>query len=360
MDGQDKGLKPSGGKTFLLLLMAALFPFLIVESTARYYWTFVIYRPQTDEQIAKDLFWEDAWKKDIPYTFSPNMDGLVAGTPTITNNIGFRGNNDVDLNQISTKSRILCIGDSVTFGYTVSGNGATYPAVLDRILNEGGGNWEVINGGMPRYRIEHMTNLFQVILPVIRPSHVIFLGGWNNLVDEVLQPQYPSYKLIFDFLERHVYTYKVMKETLLPILPQTKIKDFMGTRRYPAIIDFEGFKKLRRSLERLIELSGKHQARLIFCTLPHFFHNINSDNSRIKALKFSPYGTIYQIIEAAELANAEIQAVGSQNKIDVIDLETVNTEDLFSDAIHPNDEGSAHIAELIFDYLKRKQIVAEE
>ena len=74
-----------------------------------------------------------------------NKAGNLAGTRTITNNLGLRGVEQINPDQPFAGTRIICLGDSVTFGYSVSGNEHAYPAVLEGLLRKELSRVQVIN-----------------------------------------------------------------------------------------------------------------------------------------------------------------------------------------------------------------------
>ncbi|MDF1666235.1 MAG: GDSL-type esterase/lipase family protein, partial [Planctomycetota bacterium] len=176
-------------KLWLFRLAALLIPILLVEGGSRLYWSVAIFQFTSEEDIQNELFFKGKWDKKLPYVFTPNTDSKVAKTPTHINNIGYRGEEDVVVNTPYQGLRVLCVGDSVTFGYCVSGNKAAYPAVLEQKLRQRKIRCQVINGGMPRYRSDHMRFMFEQSLPILKPQVFIVLGGWNDLNDHVLRPK---------------------------------------------------------------------------------------------------------------------------------------------------------------------------
>jgi len=77
--------------------------------------------------------------------------------------------------------RILCIGDSNTYGFGVAAEEA-YPARLEAILNaRGGARWSVVNAGVPgRPSGEALMDL-ESRAPALSPAVVVALVGWNDV-----------------------------------------------------------------------------------------------------------------------------------------------------------------------------------
>lgn len=89
---------------------------------------------------------------DMQFTLAKNHKCRMANinnefnTSAVINSMGFRGK-EVEINKPPGKTRILIIGDSMTFGWGLPDD-QTYPYLLENILKEkGAGNVEVINGG---------------------------------------------------------------------------------------------------------------------------------------------------------------------------------------------------------------------
>jgi lysophospholipase L1-like esterase len=81
-----------------------------------------------------------------------------------TNSLGFRGK---EVSPIKDKKRILCIGDSVTFGWGVAED-ESYPALLEDLID-----YEVINAGVPAMKPEHIVNYTNSILRQTNPDLVL-------------------------------------------------------------------------------------------------------------------------------------------------------------------------------------------
>ncbi len=77
------------------------------------------------------------------------------------------------------RTRVLCLGDSCTFGYAPGvTDDATYPAVLARRLDPA--RFEVINGGMPGFgSLDSLGFLLHKGL-ALEPDVVVILAGWND------------------------------------------------------------------------------------------------------------------------------------------------------------------------------------
>lgn len=91
------------------------------------------------------------------------------------NRWGFEGP-DFPLAKPPGERRVLCMGDSCTFGQSV-GPQDTYPAALQRLL---GAKWRVINGGVNGYSSYQGLQWFRRVATRIEPDVVTVFYGWND------------------------------------------------------------------------------------------------------------------------------------------------------------------------------------
>ncbi|MBU0480950.1 MAG: SGNH/GDSL hydrolase family protein [Proteobacteria bacterium] len=114
---------------------------------------------------------------DIGFRLKPNS---ASGCITL-NALGFR---DHELNQ-KADIKILCLGDSVAFGWGVTDPSNTYSGVLEKILKEKaaavGKTVEVFNGGIPSYQLYQGVGLYlHHLAKVTNWDYVICSFGWNE------------------------------------------------------------------------------------------------------------------------------------------------------------------------------------
>lgn len=77
--------------------------------------------------------------------------------------------------------RIICIGDSWTFGLGAA-YGYSYPTQLQRILDEKSpGKYKVYNGGIPGYTSKKILKILPKLLHKYEPNIVIILVGSNDI-----------------------------------------------------------------------------------------------------------------------------------------------------------------------------------
>jgi len=99
-----------------------------------------------------------------------------------TNSLALRGP-EVALEKPKNGYRILCVGDSITFGEAASCNETTYPAVLERKLNERFDpprEIQVLNAGVMGYASLQCRRWLEELLPRLKPDLVLLCAGTND------------------------------------------------------------------------------------------------------------------------------------------------------------------------------------
>ncbi|MCG3199177.1 MAG: hypothetical protein HUU16_05365 [Candidatus Omnitrophica bacterium] len=142
---------------------------------------------------------------DMTYMLQPNSSFVTFGVPFRTNELGFR---DGPIREKTPSTlRIMCVGDSVTFGTGVT-NEQTFPNVLEsrlQALASPGTVIDVINAGVSAYNARNIRGLMETHLPSLRPDVVVYTfvendmddslsvgpGGWLITLDPTQPPDAP-------------------------------------------------------------------------------------------------------------------------------------------------------------------------
>lgn len=109
----------------------------------------------------------------VEYTFE---------APTTTNAQGWRGP-AWDAARAAAPRRVLCLGDSCTFGRGVD-DASTWPARLEARLGAG---TAVFNAGVPGFDTVQEWAVFERLLPVVRPTHVVVAWLPNDVVERSVE-----------------------------------------------------------------------------------------------------------------------------------------------------------------------------
>ncbi|NQT46698.1 MAG: hypothetical protein HQ593_04380 [Candidatus Omnitrophica bacterium] len=119
--------------------------------------------------------------RKVFYKLSPDASHEFAGSMARTNSKGFRSPEFDEVKSADTK-RILCFGDSITFGVGLPDE-KTYPKILEDILNSNspdGDKCEVINTAVGGYDMAIIIRSIKEYVPRFKPDIVILANGHNN------------------------------------------------------------------------------------------------------------------------------------------------------------------------------------
>ena len=118
---------------------------------------------------------------EIAVEFTPGFTGRAYGQPVRINALGFRGP-EIDIEPSPGTYRVLCVGDSFTYGMGVREEEA-WPAVVERWLEPPAGfeRVEVINTGVPGYNLWQGIEVIRRWQPRLQPNAIVFALVSNDL-----------------------------------------------------------------------------------------------------------------------------------------------------------------------------------
>lgn len=177
----------------LLLLGSLVIGLIVVEGAAR----LLRPSPPPPEKLVNRFQVEPVPNSGMVYRLLPNSRFVTFGVDYPTNELGFR--DDPIAPRKEGDLRILCVGDSVTFGTGVR-NEEAFPNQLEKILMDSvaeGRRAEVINGGVSAYNAENVLGLVSTHLEDLRPDLVVYTFVENDL-DDSLSPGPDGYLMYYD------------------------------------------------------------------------------------------------------------------------------------------------------------------
>jgi len=212
------------------------------------------------------------WMQSDPILGHRNIPGYDDATRGITiDALGLRGHEVVSPKPPGTL-RILCLGDSTTFGVWREAPldfrfGTSYPAELERTLHaQGWTNVEVVNGGVMGYTTAHALRLLLTTLRSVAPDVVTIRLGNNDHGLLGVQPWWISSATPYDVMRRlpaWVFDSQVMRLGLdayqratAPPMPPPPV--------YKVSLD-----ELERDLIRLFETARGMGARPLVLDFPY-------------------------------------------------------------------------------------------
>ena len=200
---------------------------------------------------------------DYGYRFIPHQEIRRFGNRVFFNAQGLR-NEPIAPKPTGGTVRILCIGDSITYGGALTDQDETYPSQLQDMLNaKGAANFEVLNASAPSWSVENeeaylfrhgIYNSQIVVLQISK--HDLCQERRSHDVVGVLA-DYPNRKpllalqeIFFRYLPRYLPDLKVKKRPEENIIPEealernlmslTRIANFVGTIGSRFIVLFIG------------------------------------------------------------------------------------------------------------------------
>jgi lysophospholipase L1-like esterase len=264
-------------------------------------------------QADADLFWSPI----------PEYRGEFLGQTVTINSLGLRGP-EVEIPKPRTKRRVLCFGDSITFGYGV-GDDETYASRLGRALAPRG--VEVVNCGVTGFTSFQVKRLFSRVSPQLEPDVAVFCVGWNDAsrrpVDDHAYARRVSIAAWMEGLSDYWYLYRLAKGVYLRSFEHEWEERPLGPRAAPA--DY------RENLETIVGMCRSDGVVPVFIDLP-----------RRKKEKEERFRSVY---------SDTLKEVGGELGIPVIDpgelgLETSlpSNERYFIDTLHFSPDGHTYLA----------------
>jgi lysophospholipase L1-like esterase len=169
--------------------------------------------------LNRALDYPDVFMKD-PYLFwrlRPSRtvtSRFFEGQSYRINSMGLR---DDEISRVKTKTRILVLGNSCTFGWGVTEE-ETYARRLGTLLE---GEYDVINAGVPGYSTEQGKRFFQQELLELKPDIVTMMYAWNdhwaasNGIADKDQEFPPALVLAIQNQLARLHSYRLLKKALL-------------------------------------------------------------------------------------------------------------------------------------------------
>ena len=108
----------------------------------------------------------------LPFVHRANGRARVMGAEVVTNSQGLRADRDVSMQKDPAATRILMLGDSVTFGFGVEQHETT-SAQLESHLNAAGRRVEVLNAGVGNYNTSMQVESYLSERRQLNPDLVI-------------------------------------------------------------------------------------------------------------------------------------------------------------------------------------------
>ncbi len=203
----------------------------------------------------------------LRYQFSPHFTGKEWNTNFSINSFGFRGP-EFEFAKPANTIRVLCLGDSCTFGTGGLADSDTYPVLLEGLLNkdQNARNFEVINAGMPGFSVyDGFILLKQRQLMNLKPDFIIICYGWNDHMGAAINDNIKSYKrLINTFIWQHVRFHSLLWYILTKKYKNSEVQNYLEPKNTYRVTrsQYEYY------LSKIIDLAGSNNSKVLVMTAP--------------------------------------------------------------------------------------------
>lgn len=181
--------------------------------------------------VPPPIVWEDPQESyhvdlKVGHRLVPGQQSYTHSFPVVTNSYGMR-DREFSVVPVPGVIRILCLGDSLTFGDGVA-VGDTYPKQLEvRLGREGAVRYEVINAGVPSYDTWQEVVYFEEWGRQLKPNMVV-IGFYAN--DVVPKPEKVNVVLTGDGMLRRQGFGGVLPDFVVHTLKRSRLLLFLRDR----------------------------------------------------------------------------------------------------------------------------------
>jgi len=287
-----------------------------------------------------DLFWRFRPDQTITSHFFENK------TYTI-NSLGLRGK---EIEPKSSRTRIIALGNSCTFGWGVEYS-KIYSQQLERLINSDSAlpEVEVINAGIPGYSSYQGRKFFESNLLKLKPDMVLIMFAWNDQwaaadnIPDKNQEMPPEYIINVQNLFSRLKIYRLIKKLTLSAVEKPLESKLIKEKPVYRVSESDFYD----NLHGIVETCRENGIMPILLTSP------------IPSLeKYYPPGSRSLMHEYHKYYNNETKLLAKNTGTYLVDVagDFNDYSDLFDDAsydpIHFNARGHLVAAEEIYAFLR--------
>ena len=303
-----------------------------------------------DPKASQGLYQDHQYLEVVP---SPNFAGEGKLEGVKTNNYGFRGEELAISNDTFV---VAALGGSTTWGPQVSNSSMTYPAQLERMLENQNPNqdFEVINAGVPGYTTAESIGNLQYRALEHDPDMVLLYNAYNDLKVNhgKCNGDYNCWRQN-NKADRPLWAYSRFFAKIVEKFSQQEAK------RYDNITE-EGLNSYRRNLRSLYGISAKNDAILVVSAQSHSVTPKNIREGRVSnVLNTQPRLTYEGFRRGMRIYNNKITDFAEErdNVLFVNNSKIPSNFEYHADRIHFTDKGAreqaSNFAEVITRYIRR-------
>jgi lysophospholipase L1-like esterase len=348
----------SARKKLVFALVAVSVVLTALELTARFiFWVRSVRTPPLRDAVINRFH-------PLRYEFLAGGTVPANGPIAHINQVGLRG---AELRPLRGQTRILCIGDSCTFGYAPDvTDSQTYPALLAARLEQRYlDRFEVLNGGMSGFCSVDCLSFLAYKGLDLAPKCVVLMVGWND--PRLCHVQIGSERELAPSVLQSLAIIRLGSDVAAK-LGQHSGFDLEATRRTlrhqgpPHIqLSDRAFQRYQRTLQQFVELCRAHQICIIFITLPNFARGswTNVDSLSDAELELAAPHLVAGHLSASGWAqfisrtNAITREVATSMDVPLVDGSVIRDKALFADLCHLNAAGNKALAGYVADVISQ-------
>lgn len=187
------------------------------------------------------------------------------------NKYGFNDRDDYDKERKEHAIRILCLGDSITFGtFTPPYN---WPNLLEKMLRDKGVDAEVINAAFPGNDYPQIIKRFETEYVQFKPDIVLIYKGFNSYMAKpasLAREKSPEVRNTWrQVLENSTFMKKLLnQEPADPYKRLIGIREEMKIHKVIENIQAEAFFSYKQDLEHLIDVCKTNKIKAVLTPFP--------------------------------------------------------------------------------------------
>ncbi len=272
----------------------------------------------------------------------PNPGGAAIHHYTHINALGYRGPEFPAASRDETASRVMSIGDSCAFGWTIKDYELTIQGQLEQRLQDLPDRYEVYNLGQPGYSTAQGRVLFEEWFPRIDPDVLIVYFGWNDARPRAFLTD-AQYLNTLRQLNNPIFG-AVRRSNLYRALAA-----LLGRNRQPLAVRYAPADASNRrvpiresvaNFEAFVTAADARDARVIVILPPHAEDLVEKIFS-------------VRIVEQNAAVAQALEGRGEILELARMEYTSSDASSYFSlDGYHPNERGAAYIADALLQVIR--------
>lgn len=280
--------------------------------------------------------------------FAPNQVNVRMNSVGVNiNSLGFRG-----AELTGRPRRVFCMGDSVTFGWSASGDDGTYPAFLAKRL--AAAEADAVNAGIPRSNAMSMFQCYLAKVRYLKADAVVILVGWNDICYGFYGAYQRDRKKTAAELACEMFDSAAILKTAASVALQAKILRDRETAKdsvkWDQLDHYEGI------LRAMVLVARQNHSRPVLVTLPHFLNGELTDAKKKTMLSYLlampelSYGGWRRVVAET---NRRIRTIATDLKVPLVDCEDRIGVEHFADVCHLKDSGNEILADCVAETVRK-------